>query len=77
MEGAAILFLGFGLTYTAWSEWFNTSIRAAWTYSPAMPLVAGIGLSPLLQWLVLPLLLVWIMRRGRAGLPHKGQTVWR
>lgn len=60
--GAVAVFLGAGLVYTAWSEWFNTTVREAWTYSSAMPRVLGMGLSPLLQWLVLPALLVFIMR---------------
>lgn len=37
----------------------------SWTYSAAMPTLPGIGvgLSPLLQWLVLPLLVVWFVKR--------------
>ena len=27
----------FGLSYTAFSEWFNTTVRAVWTYSEWMP----------------------------------------
>lgn len=61
-NGAAALFVGFGLFYTVWSEWFNTSVREAWAYAPNMPTVLGMGLSPLLQWLALPALLVFIMR---------------
>ncbi len=36
-----------------------------WSYSPLMPLVPGlgIGLSPLIQWLVLPPLVIWLVRR--------------
>lgn len=29
-----------------------------WRYAPEMPTIAGIGLSPLLQWIVVPLLIV-------------------
>lgn len=61
-SGAVAAFLGFGLAYTAWSEWFNTTVREAWTYSPAMPRVFGMGLLPLLQWLILPILIVFLMR---------------
>jgi len=37
----------------------------SWTYSAAMPVVPGIGvgLSPLLQWVVLPPLVVWFVKR--------------
>ncbi len=40
--------------------WMNS-----WTYSAAMPVVPGIGigLSPLLQWIVLPPLVVWFVKR--------------
>jgi hypothetical protein len=59
---AAVVFVGAGLAYTGWSEWFNTMVREAWSYAPAMPRLFGIGLSPLLQWLVLPMMLILIMR---------------
>jgi len=44
-----------GATYTAFSEWLNVSVRGTWAYAATMPVVAGIGLSPLLQWVVVPL----------------------
>jgi len=54
----AILTIGFGLLYTVFSEWLNVVARAAWAYSDWMPIVsiAGleVGLSPLLQWIVVP-----------------------
>ncbi len=54
----AILTIGFDLVYTVFSEWLNVVARAAWTYSDWMPIVsiAGleVGLSPLLQWIVVP-----------------------
>lgn len=56
----AVLTLLTGLGYTVFSEWLDVDIRAAWAYSPLMPVAAigslGIGLSPLLQWLVVPAL---------------------
>ena len=57
------LFLALGLAYTVWSEWLNVSIRSAWGYSVEMPLLFGIGVLPLAQWLVIPLLVVWVVRR--------------
>jgi hypothetical protein len=49
--------LAFGLGYTIFSEWLNVEVRGAWTYSELMPVVPviGTGLSPLLQWLILPI----------------------
>lgn len=47
-------------SYTIWSEWLNVEIREAWAYAEAMPrLPLGsfeLGLSPLLQWLLVPTL---------------------
>jgi hypothetical protein len=57
---AASLALGIG--YTIYSEWLNTSVRATWAYSELMPVlpVLGTGVSPLLQWLVVPTLAMWV-----------------
>ncbi len=46
------------MVYTAWSEWYNVYRAGSWDYSASMPLIFGIGLSPLLQWLILPPVLV-------------------
>jgi hypothetical protein len=63
----ATLTVAFGLAYTVFSEWLNVAVRAAWTYSDLMPIVsvAGskIGLSPLLQWIVVPSAAFAVMRR--------------
>lgn len=41
------------MAFTAGSEWYN--IQAGnWAYTERMPTILGIGLSPLLQWLILP-----------------------
>jgi hypothetical protein len=62
--------LGFaacGVLMTAAIERLALSGRwvQSWSYSPLMPVVPGIdvGLSPLVQWLVLPPLVVWLVRR--------------
>jgi hypothetical protein len=48
--------LTFGLAYTVFSEWLNTAVRQSWAYSDLMPTlpVLGTGVSPLLQWFVVP-----------------------
>ncbi|MGE0055416.1 MAG: hypothetical protein AB7S74_14515 [Hyphomicrobium sp.] len=55
----AVLTIIFGLSYTAYSEWFNVYVRNAWAYSTFMPVVRigsiELGLSPLMQWLIVPL----------------------
>lgn len=45
-----------GLSYTVFSEWLNTEVWANWTYRDAMPRlpVLGTGLTPVLQWIVVP-----------------------
>jgi hypothetical protein len=57
-----------GLGYTAYSEWLNTAVRKAWAYSELMPTLPmlGTGLSPLLQWVVVPMVgfaAIWFRRR--------------
>ena len=47
-----------GLAFTGFSEWYNVYQRHSWNYADAMPLVFGIGLTPLLQWIVVPALMV-------------------
>ena len=60
-------FIAIGLVITAGIEWLATRGHwvQSWSYLPAMPLVpgTGIGLAPLLQWVLLPLLTVWFVRR--------------
>jgi hypothetical protein len=67
--GVRTMILGAG--YTVFSEWMNITILRSWTYSEAMPRLAlggiEVGVSPLLQWVVLPplalrLAMPWTMR---------------
>ena len=55
--GGAIVVIG-AMGFTAWSEWYNVYRAGNWSYTASMPLIFGIGLSPLLQWLILPPVLV-------------------
>ncbi len=52
----AVAAISVGLTYTAFSEWLNVYVRHSWTYAELMPIIpgTGIGLSPILQWIVVP-----------------------
>ena len=58
-----------GIGYTIYSEWLNTSVRLSWSYSEWMPVlpVIGTGLSPLLQWLVVPVLALRAARSHAGG----------
>jgi hypothetical protein len=60
-RGLAVL-LPPGIAYTAYSEWRNVYVTASWAYDPLMPTLAGIGIAPLAQWLVLPPVAVWLLR---------------
>ena len=51
------------ITFTAWSEWYNVYRASAWGYAVSMPLIFGIGLTPLLQWLILPPVMVVAYRK--------------
>ena len=65
---ALIVVIGTG--YNVFSEWMNTVVMQGWKYADEMPLVrvAGveIGLTPLLQWLLIPPLALFLGRRWRA-----------
>jgi hypothetical protein len=54
----ALLATTLGIAYTAFSEWLHVHQLRSWSYSELMPefSLAGreIGLSPLLQWTILP-----------------------
>ena len=60
--GGVIVVIG-ALAFTAWSEWYNVYRTANWGYTASMPMIFGIGLSPLLQWLILPPVMVLGFRR--------------
>ena len=50
------------MAFTAWSEWYNVYRAGNWNYTASMPLISGIDLSPLLQWLILPPVMVGAYR---------------
>lgn len=60
-----VLFTLLGAVYTAYSEINNVWIKGTWGYTELMPLVPvlGVGGMPLLQWLLIPPVLVWLMRQ--------------
>lgn len=66
-RAVAALTVVLGVSYTIFSEWLNIVVRAAWVYSDLMPVVSlfgfAAGLSPLLQWIVVPSAALWWARR--------------
>lgn len=67
--GAMAGFIAAGVVVTVMLEWLNVYVRGRWAYAPAMPLVLGVGLSPLAQWLVVPPVTLWLARRHLGGAP--------
>ena len=74
----AILTILFGVAYTIFSEWLNTVIRRSWAYSDLMPVVSlngfDVGLSPLLQWIAVPLIGLWWATAARFGPARRGPS---
>jgi hypothetical protein len=64
-----VVFLGTGVALTVGFEFYYTQVTHRWTYSDLMPIVPpfGTGLSPLLQWIVIPPIVLWLSRRHLAG----------
>lgn len=62
-----------GVAYTIFSEWLNTAVRGSWAYGELMPVLPplGTGLSPLLQWFLLPPLCFMLARTGGAAVKHR------
>lgn len=65
-RSVAALTIANGIAYTVFSEWLNVTVRASWAYSDRMPtLTVGdfeLGISPLLQWIVIPVLALRVAR---------------
>ena len=57
-------FIGIGVLVMIGLEW-SALATGRWRYSEAMPAipVLGVGLMPVLQWSLLPLLAAWLVRR--------------
>ncbi|HBS19000.1 MAG TPA: hypothetical protein DD835_14460 [Halomonas sp.] len=66
-ECVGFVLVGVGITVAM--EWHATLFSQRWEYAQLMPRVPwlGTGLSPLLQWLILPPLMLWMARRHRLG----------
>ena len=75
---ATVAFFAVGLLATVGLEYFSTEVTGRWAYDGVMPLLPllGTGLSPILQWVFVPMLVLWSLRRlapqgpGRPGLPE-------
>lgn len=65
----ALVVVAVGVAVTVVFEWLATGPLERWQYGDAMPVVPVIdtGLAPLLQWIVLPPLILWLARRHILG----------
>lgn len=70
---ATLAFMGLGVLITTALERLAVAGLwvERWSYSALMPVVPGlgVGLSPMMQWLVLPPLVLWLVRRQLASRP--------
>ena len=59
------LCIGTGVGITIGIELLSTQIFGRWAYGPMMPRLPfiGTGLTPILQWALIPALVLWYMRR--------------
>jgi len=60
-----LLFVFSGVIFTVFSEIRNVSINKLWGYSELMPVIPYIkvGIIPLIQWMIVPVALIFIVRR--------------
>ncbi|MBW3570513.1 MAG: hypothetical protein KY467_05360 [Gemmatimonadetes bacterium] len=58
-------FVAMGVGITMAFEWLATEVLDRWSYAESMPTLPllGTGLLPILQWIVLPPAIVWLVRR--------------
>ncbi len=64
-----VAFLAIGLIITIVFELLATGPLNRWEYSELMPMipVTGVGASPVAQWIILPLLQLWFVKRQLIG----------
>ncbi len=68
-----LVFLALGLAATLSIEHIATHAPWGWRYAPLMPVepLLGIALEPVLMWVLVPLLLLWFVKRQRPPLAEK------
>lgn len=62
-----LTYLAAGLVMTIAFEYVNVYMLHRWSYAPRMQVMGGIGVLPLLQWIVLPPIVLWLARRHFAS----------
>lgn len=62
-----VLFVAVAFLISMVFEVTSVYVLDRWSYAPAMPVFAGMGLSPIVQWILLPPLTLWLARRHALG----------
>ena len=60
-----VCFLAINLALAILVEYLNVYAQHDWGYLPSMPIILGIGLFPMLQWIILPAVLVFILQHTK------------
>jgi hypothetical protein len=62
---AFVVYVGTGLIATVALEYLSMEVLDRWAYGPEMPLlpILGTGLAPILQWLIVPITVLWYLIR--------------
>lgn len=65
-----IVWYGFGVAITIVIEIYSTTIAERWAYGPLMPIIPliSVGLSPVLQWIIVPVFTIHILKFYFRGL---------
>jgi hypothetical protein len=71
-----VVYLGVGLGITAAYEILATRVLNRWSYAETMPTlpVVGIGLVPILQWILVPPIVLWLTRCHMRGCAAGGSV---
>ena len=62
-KSGVVSFLAIGLVITIVFELLATGPLNRWEYVELMPTVLGVGAAPVAQWVILPLLQLWFVKR--------------
>ena len=63
---ALAIYLAAGLAVTSVIEW-SALAKGRWRYAPEMMTVEGVGILPLLQWMVVPVVILAVARASIVG----------
>lgn len=68
-----LVYIACGLLITVLLEYFATQVYQRWEYSDLMPVLPGIGVGsiPLLQWVILPPIALWLTSVFLRGLDQR------